>query len=164
MKMNLKKGFTLIELLVVVAIIGILASVVLASLNTARSKGKDASVQASMSSLRAQAELGVDSTGTYIDDLCTTLATTTGGLKTLLDAAVAGGGQGMSCAQNTADGTRPASWGAAIYLPSNGTTAGSVFCVDSTGFAGIKAATALTPAIEINSTGGYLGEVVCDAA
>ncbi len=55
--MNKNKGFTLIELLVVIAIIGILASVVLASLSSARDKGKDAAVKSQLASMKAQAEL-----------------------------------------------------------------------------------------------------------
>lgn len=60
---SFKSGFTLIELLVVVAIIGVLASVVLASLNTARTKGADAAVKANLANTRAQAEVFYDGTG-----------------------------------------------------------------------------------------------------
>lgn len=56
-------GFTLIELLVVIAIIGILASIVLASLNTARDKGGDAAVKANLANLRSQAALYYDENG-----------------------------------------------------------------------------------------------------
>ena len=61
MKHTYKRGFTLIELLVVIAIIGILASVVLASLNTARDKGANAAIKSNLNNLRAQAELVYDS-------------------------------------------------------------------------------------------------------
>lgn len=61
--MNLKRGFTLIELLVVVAIIGILSSVVLASLNSARIKGSDAAIKANLANMRGQAAIYYDGTG-----------------------------------------------------------------------------------------------------
>jgi prepilin-type N-terminal cleavage/methylation domain-containing protein len=59
------RAFTLIELLVVIAIIGILSAVVLASVDTARSKGNNASVEANLSTVSPQAELYYDTNGSY---------------------------------------------------------------------------------------------------
>jgi len=46
------KGFTLIELLVVVAIVGLLSSIVFASLNTARLKARDAQRYSNLAEIR----------------------------------------------------------------------------------------------------------------
>lgn len=64
MKTN-RRGFTLIELLVVIAIIGILSSVVLASLNSARQKGRDARRIADIKQLQLALELYYDANGSY---------------------------------------------------------------------------------------------------
>lgn len=62
---NKARGFTLIELLVVIAIIGILSSVVLASLNDARQKSRDAKRVADIKQLQLAMELFFDSNSSY---------------------------------------------------------------------------------------------------
>lgn len=60
------RGFTLIELLVVIAIIGILATVIFASLGSVRSKGSDAGVLANVNSIVTQSVLYLgNNNGTY---------------------------------------------------------------------------------------------------
>ena len=72
---NKTRGFTLIELLVVIAIIGILSSVVLASLNGARKKGRDARRIADVKQIQLALEMYYDSNASeYPDSICTTVS------------------------------------------------------------------------------------------
>ena len=57
------RGFTLIELMVVIAIIGMLSSVVLASLSSARVKARNVARNYEIEQLRSAFALGVDSNG-----------------------------------------------------------------------------------------------------
>ena len=117
------RGFTLIELLVVIAIIGILASVVLASLNSARDKGADAAIKSNLNNARAQAELYYDDNSRSYASVCTAA----GGIGTMHDgAANSGGGAGfVACGSD------------ARLMSDNG----QYYCVDSTGVAKINTAT-----------------------
>lgn len=60
-----KRGFTLIELLIVIAIIGVLSSVVIGSLNRARESGKVAQAVASVKNLRTTIEVYSTDVGSY---------------------------------------------------------------------------------------------------
>ncbi|PJE74177.1 MAG: hypothetical protein COV01_01605 [Candidatus Taylorbacteria bacterium CG10_big_fil_rev_8_21_14_0_10_41_48] len=59
------KGFTLIELLVVISIIALLSSVVLSSLNSARTKAADNAIKAAMKQIAIQAENYRDSNANF---------------------------------------------------------------------------------------------------
>ncbi len=121
-----KRGFTLIELLVVIAIIGILASVVLASLNTARAKGADAAVKSNLNGMRAQAELFYDTGATYTNVCADTNMTNalSAAMKAVAGTVTAGGlGDGECNSSATA-------WAAWTNLKSDSANA---HCVDSTG-------------------------------
>ncbi len=61
-----QRGFTILELLVVVAIIGLLSSVVLASLNSQRAKARIAAVQTAAGTVQAAATLCIDGEGTLV--------------------------------------------------------------------------------------------------
>ncbi|MBY0328553.1 type II secretion system GspH family protein [Patescibacteria group bacterium] len=148
--MKSNKGFTLIELLVVIAIIGILASVILASLGSARNKGRDAAVKSNLATVRVQAQLYYDiygkyrnstGTGIFSTNTCTTGTTMFGDNngssvegqniasvinRAILAAHEAGGSGGMECKQDATNEK---------YVVQVKMNSGNYWCIDSAGSA-----------------------------
>ena len=126
---KLTTGFTLIELLVVIAIIGILSSVVLASLNTARGKGADAATKGDLNNIRAQAEIVYDNNASYA-----AVCADANVKKGISAAASAEGFTWATTADNNANYTCTNSSGAWMAYVQLAKTGGTVWwCVDNTG-------------------------------
>ncbi|MBU2010051.1 type II secretion system GspH family protein [Patescibacteria group bacterium] len=164
-----KEGFTLIELLVVIAIIGILASIVIASLNTAREKGNKAAVKGNLASIQAQSALYYDDNGMSYGksavaaiDVCNVIVVAD---SVFADPTVAAA---INAAESAGSGTGTAwcalggsgvvgtdnsqSW--AVSVPyKNQTMAMKIWCTDSTGYAGESA--------EGKASGGGVNPAVC---
>ncbi len=107
----------------VIAIIGILSAIVLASLNNARSKANDASVQSQLASMRAGAEIyfanNSSSYGTGTNCSAGMFNDTSSGLRAIVIATVS-----IRCTSNNV------AWAASAPLISN---ASNAWCVDSRG-------------------------------
>lgn len=125
---KLSQGFTLIELLIVIAIIGVLASVIFASLNTARDKGTDATVKADLQGIKGQMAIFYDNNNNGYTGACTTdtnIMNAMTGAKTIVAGTPTVGGFGDGECIDSAT-----QWAAWVNLKMASTSA---LCIDSTG-------------------------------
>jgi prepilin-type N-terminal cleavage/methylation domain-containing protein len=137
-------GFTLIELLVVFAIITLLSSVIMASLNNARNKAKDTNIKTILIALKPNVELQYTNKGCYTNTSpCSAIsplafaaaACPASGavsifgfpsIATQITSARLASANSLASCKSTAGGT---AWAVAVQLKSNPLRA---WCVDST--------------------------------
>ncbi len=146
----MKRGFTLIELLVAIAIIGVLSSVVMASLGSARDKGADAAIKADLGGAQAQSDLFFDTNNnSYMSNattgnICHSSGLVNGipGIYTLVKAAAEAYKTGLAVdsVNNNAGAWNRATchssvnaWAAAVPLKSSKSGTPKLYCIDSTG-------------------------------
>lgn len=143
-KTSKKLGFTLVELLVVIAIIGILSSVVISSLGTARNRAANTAIKANLASVRSSIEIIYDNAQTYgtigqaLGTCPVALDTTIFGQQTVLDSITSalnasGAGGTTTCVSEPASAP-VSSWAISIKLKAPEDIAGvtvNYWCVDN---------------------------------